>query len=269
MASFSLQGVSSNTVTIQSGNVDGIAISITATAIADVTDAMLQGINVSVTLIRGGRSFIILSGNAFALALSNKIGNLELRTVANTKAAILNFGEVVNLKPGDQMSIFVSTTTAASGMVTTVTTTESTEISEGRIPVVRVSTVNTVMGTQTHFGGDNVQMVSVVSDSATLFDISNLIISGDGYQLNLQTTDFIAYVSSQNDVVPEWLCFAAYQGKDLDNCQVSTNNVANAGNTYIVTYSYEYEEATIKAAANALQASQQASAAKISNALGS
>jgi len=264
MASFSLTGVASNTITLNSGNISGISIAATSTTPSDVSVAILEGLNVNIQLIRAGRTYTIMSGNAFALGLANKIGNLEWILVNSLyKSAILRFGQTLNLTSGDTLSINVSVTTAATGQVVTVTTVEDSDIGQ-YIPMTWVSSVDTTRSTQEHPGGDNLTMVTIVSDVATGWDITSLSINGSGYSQQLTTPDFYAAVAEQNDTTPEYLCFAAYVGPDLDNARIITNNAAASGNTFVVVFGGVYEQKTLTVATQAINSQVEKQEAKMS-----
>jgi len=262
---FSLSGASANTQTVTSGNVSGISLAAYATTVADITAAVIESIIVNVQLTRNGKNYNILTGNAFALGLGNKIGNCEWTAIGDYKSAILRFGQTINLSGNDVLAVNVTVGTTVTGLLTTVTTIEDAEIGE-YIPKVAVSIVDTTRSVQEHPGGDNVSMVTVVSDVLG-FDITAIQLNASGgYRQQLTTPDFYAFMAEQNDVTPTYGIFAPYIGTDIDGLTITTNNSAASGNTFIVVHSGEYEQKTIATAEAKLNIAADKVQQKIANA---
>jgi len=248
---YSISGTGEQTQVVTGENIKGLLISLYATTVADLTVSIMQSIQVNVQLTRGGKQFQVVSGNLFALGNANNPGNMEGQTLfTNYKAFAIDWGQVINLKGQDTLSVQIVVPTAATGQVLTCTTWSSSGVGDF-IPKVVVSTVDTTMSNQTHPGGDDIFMVSVVSDGLN-FDITNINInSREGFTQSLSTANFVALMAEAYDSNPVYFSFPAYLGSPIDGVTITTINVAQSVNTWVVVYSGFYDEKTSQVA-NAL-----------------
>ena len=251
---YSISGAGQQNQQVQSQKFSHLLISLTATTMTDINAALLQGIQITVEVTKGGQTFTCLSGNLFALGLANAVGSFEGQTIGAYRSFAVALGQNITLGPNDVANVRTVITTSATGLVTTVSTYDGNTIGT-YIPNTKVFTVDVNQSTQDISGGDNVTAISVVSDSATLFDITGLQInSNSGYNQNLTTPDFYSLMSQQHEgAAPVYAAFAAYANdRDLDGVTCRTTNSNQTGNTFIVIFGgYAIPEVAAQAAATA------------------
>lgn len=248
---FSISGSGSQTQTEKNKDVTGLLIGIAATDTtgATITTAILEGITINVTLVRNGNPYTIESSNLFARGQSAFPSSMEGVNIPfaglGNKSFRVNFGEIINLYGEDVLTVQINVTSAAAGQVLTCSTEMGTGIG-AFIPKVTTYVVDTNQSNQTIGGGNNVQCIALVSTSATLFDCTAITIQTAGrYSQSYTSADFMSLVASQWERQPEFLCFHAYNGAPMDGVSITTNNVAQAGNSYIVIYSGTVDATTI------------------------
>lgn len=249
---YSISGAGQQNQQIQSQKFSHLLVGITATTMTDINAALLQGIQLTVEVTKGGQTFTCLSGNLFALGLANAVGSFEGQTIGSYRSFAVALGQNISLGSSDVANIRTVVTTSATGLVTTVSTYDDNTIGT-YIPNTKVFTVDVNQSTQDISGGDNVTGISVVSDSATLFDITGIQInSATGYNQNLTTPDFYSLMAQQHDAAPVYAAFAAYAGdRDLDGVTVRTTNNNQSGNTFVVIFGGYAIPEVAAAAANA------------------
>lgn len=252
---FSISGAGSQTQTIKDADVGAIAVNIVATDTtgATITTAILQGIKIVVTLTRNGMPFTIMSGNLLALGQASYPSSMEgvaINSTTGNKAFMLEFGEVINLNGNDVLQVELSVTTAAAGQVLTLDTIQRSGIG-AYIPKVVQYTIDTNQSNQSIGGGDFVGTISIVSDNATVLDLTSInVVTNGRYQQNATTATFFAFIASQWERVPEFLSFQLYNGELLHGVQINTTNAATAANTWVVVYGGVADVTTIKRAEN-------------------
>lgn len=250
---FSIPGVGSQSQYEKGKDIKAIAVNIRATDVtgATITTAIMEGVRINVTLQRAGVPYTIIAGNLFALGIAGYPSSMEgvaINAVTGDKSFVLDFGEIVNLQGEDTLNVEVSTTTAAAGQVVTVDTIQGSGIST-YIPRVTVYTIDTNQSNQTIGGGDNVQTIALVSTSASLFDVTGMNIATSGrYSQTFTTQTFFSLLASQWERVPEFLSLHLYNDSQLDGVQITTNNTAAAGNSYLVVFGGVIDPTTIQRA---------------------
>lgn len=250
---FSISGVGNQSQYEKGKDIEAVTVNVRATDTtgATITNAILQGIRVNVVLTRSGQPFTILSGNLYALGISGYPSSMEgisINTVTGDKSFKLDFGEIVNLNGDDTLNVEVQVSSAAAGQVVTVDTIQGVGIA-AYIPRVTVYSIDTNQSLQTIGGGDNVQTVALVSDSASVFDLGALQISTSGrYSQSFTTQTFFSLIASQWERTPENLSFHLYNGSQIDGVQINTNNVASASNTWVVVYGGVIDPLTVQRA---------------------
>lgn len=242
MASYSIQGAGTQSATITSGTYDGLRFSLIATTIGDITNALLQAINVFVTYapVEGG-TYNVVSSNLYALALSDNIGSYELVNIDGTVNCVFNWGGHINLKPGDTLTVTTSVGTTATGLSTYVSTSSSVGIME-YIPTVVVSNVDPNRSNYSFSGGDFVSRIAVVNDSATSISASqkftSLTIQSDLLNDTFNFGDFQALIAQQWTVDPRSYSFCLHQGTAISRVQINANVNASASatNAWVVVF---------------------------------
>lgn len=252
---FSISSNGTQTGQERGRDVSGVSICVQDSANttgANITNALLQGVLVNVTLQRGGQNYTVMAGNLYALGISGYPSSFEGLNIAGTsnsqKAFLLDFGEIINLQGEDILTVQVQTTGFAATMTTTVDTINGTGVGQ-YIPRVIAFTVDQNQSQQPFQLGDNVSCISYVSDSATLIKCTAINVTSDGrYTQQLTAPTYYGLIASQWERTPEGLQFQIYNGAPLDGVVVTTNNVANAANTWIVSYSGVIDSLTLNRA---------------------
>jgi len=238
MASFQVSGNTSNSVDVMSGNYRGLLVAATATTPADLTLAVMNGIQVNVTLYRRSGTYTVHSGPVLPIALAYNPGSNEGQVNQSYNALYVDWGGIVNLQPGDRLQVKTSVSGSATGQVVTTTLRSATGI-EYYVPQVLNYAVNLQQVTQTIPCGDNVTKVGIV----TLDDVDAIT-----------AVNFSSSIFSDNYSIPDFRAFAAevfpfggtnttrntyliYDGPETQKTEVTcTVDTAQTAITYVVSF---------------------------------
>lgn len=230
-----IQGAGSNQFTMQQGVLDGLLVSFKATTVSDITAAVLQSVNINVTLQSSAGNETILSGNLFALGIANNPSSYEGIAIGLYKSFDVKFGNFLQVKDGDNLQVQVSVGTAVTGGVVTVTTADGVGI-EDWTPKVIVFSVDKTRSNYAITPGNNISKVAFVN-TTTDFTLTSVDFSSNYFNTNLIVDDFYALMAAEWERTPENYSFTFWQGGPVDNMNINLNiNTGASSNGYIVVY---------------------------------
>lgn len=230
-----IQGAGSNQFTMQQGVLDGLLVSFKATTVTDITAAVMQSVNITVTLQSSSGNETILSGNLFALGVANNPSSYEGLAIGLYKSFDVKFGGFIQVKDGDNLQVSVSVGTAVTGGVVTVTSADGVGIEE-YTPKVIVFSVDKTRSNYAITPGNNISKVGFVN-TTTDFTLTSIDFSSNYFNTNLLVDDFYALMAAEWERTPENYSFTFFNGGPVDNMNINLNvNTSATSNGYIVAY---------------------------------
>ena len=230
-----VSGAGQQQFNMQTGTLDGLLVSLTATTIGDWSVTATQTVQLIATLTRADGVHQILSGNLFALGTANNPSSYEGLTIGSYRSFQVSFGGVLNLKDGDSLQVTCSVGTAITGSVVTVSTSDVVGIEE-YIPKVLLYTVDKTRSTNDITPGANVSKIALVQ-TTTDNTLTSWNIASDYYNAQLIESDFYAFMAEQWERAPENYSFVIFAGGPVNKCTMNLNvDTGSSGNGYVVVY---------------------------------
>jgi len=231
-----VQGSGSTSYTESNATIGSLIFSITSTTIADVTVAILESINITAQLYRGGETTTILSGNLFAIGIANNPSSYEGLAIGDYKSFTVTFGGgVVNLQDGDELLVNVSVGSSAAGQTLSMSSEYAIGI-EYFTPIVNVYPIDKTRTAASLSLGNNVSCASVVHTAADLV-IIGANINSSIWKANYGVTEFYGKMAEQWERVPDNYSFHLFNDAVQDGvqCDLIIDTTAT-GNAYLVSY---------------------------------